>query len=108
MTSMCVSLSWAGLKTGPYTGTCRGRPQVGPTSIGGVRQQRDLARPHDRGAQLALVQRTGARDPARQDLGALRHERRQQLHVLVVDVVDLLDADLADLAPAEHRTALLP
>jgi len=35
-----------------------------------------------------------------------RHERRQQLDVLVVDVVDLVRAELADLPAAEHRAAL--
>src|SRR5687767_4288469 len=72
----------------------------------GVRNQRQLARAHQRGAQLALVLRTGARDTPRQDLRPLRHERHQELDVLVVDVVDLVRAELADLAAAEHRTAL--
>ena len=57
--------------------------------------------------QLALVRRAGARDAARQDLAALRHERAEQLHVLVVDVVDLVRAELADLAAAEQRAPLL-
>src|SRR5262245_47688995 len=48
----------------------------------------------------------GARNPARQDLGPLGHERQQQLRVLVVDVVDLVRAELADLAASEHRPAL--
>src|SRR5260221_11443934 len=71
-----------------------------------VRDQRDLPRALDRRLQLALVHRAGARDPARQDLAALGHERPDQLHVLVVDVVALVRAELADLAPAEHRPAL--
>src|SRR5215213_8540250 len=71
-----------------------------------IRDERQLTRPHDGGAQLALVHRAGARDPARQDLGALRHERHQQLDVLVVDVVDLVRAELADLAATEHRPPL--
>src|SRR4051812_24898239 len=72
-----------------------------------VRDQRQLPCPHDGGAQLALMQRAGARDAAWQDLGALGNERHQQLDVLVVDVVDLVRAELADLATAEHRPALL-
>src|ERR1051325_549327 len=74
--------------------------------FGGIRNQRQLARAHDRRAQLALMHRAGARDAARQNLGALRHERHQELHVLVVDVVDLVRAELAHLAAAEHRTTL--
>src|SRR5947209_17560787 len=75
-------------------------------SIRHVRNQRDLARALDRGLQLALVHRAGARDAPRQDLAALGHERSDQLHVLVVDVVDLVRAELADLATAEQRAAL--
>src|SRR3954467_15081814 len=72
-----------------------------------VRDQRQLPCPHDGGAQLALMQRAGSRDAAWQDLGALGHERHQQLDVLVVDVVNLVRAELADLAAPEHRAALL-
>jgi hypothetical protein len=57
---------------------------------------------------LRWCMRAGARDAARQDLGALGHERHQQLRVLVVDVVDLVRAELADLARAEHRTRCRP
>src|SRR3954466_7870563 len=71
-----------------------------------VRDERDLARALDRRLQLALVLGAGARDPPRQDLAALGHERPDQLHVLVVDVVDLVRAELADLAPAEQRAPL--
>src|SRR5688572_18196149 len=76
------------------------------TSVRHVRNERDLTRALDGGLQLALVHRAGARDTARQDLAALRHERADQLDVLVVDVVDLVRAELADLAPAEHRPPL--
>src|SRR5438067_4867772 len=75
-------------------------------SIRDVRYERDLARALDRDLQLALVHRARAGDSARQNLAALGHERPDQLHVLVVDVVDLVRAELADLAPAEERTAL--
>src|SRR4051812_37302439 len=82
------------------------RNQPPHISLGDVRNQRDLARALDRGLQLALVHRAGAGDAARQDLAALRHERPDQLHVLVVDVVDLVRAELADLAAPEQRAAL--
>src|SRR5436190_6193080 len=74
--------------------------------LGRVRDERQLARAHQRYPQLPLVQCAGARDTARQNLRALRHEREQQLGVLVVDVVDLVRAELAHLAAAEHRAAL--
>src|SRR5262245_9672506 len=74
--------------------------------LGRVRDERQLARPHQRHTQLALVQRSGPGNAPRQDLGALGHERQQQPRVLVVDVVDLVAAELADLAATEHRTAL--
>src|SRR5436190_7429304 len=76
------------------------------SSVCDVRNQRNLAGALERRLQLALVHRTRARDPARQDLPALRHEGAQQLDVLVVDVVDLVRAELADFAAAEHRPAL--
>src|SRR5215470_4166674 len=75
-------------------------------SLRRVWNQRELAGTHDRRPQLPLVHRAGPRDPARKDLRPLGHERHQQLRVLVVDVIDLVRAELADLAPAEHRTAL--
>src|SRR5689334_9720735 len=52
------------------------------------------------------MHRARPRDAPRQNLAALRHERPDQLHVLVVDVVDLVRAELADLAAAEQRAAL--
>src|SRR5438552_18506396 len=79
---------------------------IGVPLIRHVRNERNLTRAFDRNLQLPLVHRAGARDAPRQDLAAFGHERSQQLHVLVVDVVDLVRAELADLAPAEHRTAL--
>src|SRR5688572_3265210 len=78
---------------------------LGIPLVSDVRNQRQLPRPLDRGLQLALVQGTGPRDPARLDLAALRQERHQQPHVLVVDVVDLLRAELADAAAAEEPAA---
>src|SRR5262245_59498694 len=75
-------------------------------SIRHVRNECDLPGALERDLQFALVHRAGAGNPPRQDLAALGNERSQQLHVLVVDVVDLVRAELADLAPAEHGTAL--
>src|SRR5215213_11166445 len=74
--------------------------------IRGVRQQRQLARPHDRDTQPALMLRAGAGNPPRQHLAALGNEAAQQLDVLVVDVVDLVRAELADLAAAEQPAPL--
>src|ERR1043165_8825788 len=79
---------------------------IGVPLVRHVRDKRDLPRALDGDLQLPLVHRAGARDAARQNLAALRHERAQELHVLVVDVVDLVRAELADLAAPEHRTAL--
>src|SRR5512139_4099386 len=75
-------------------------------SVRHVRNQRQLPRALDGRLQPPLVRRAHARDPPRQDLAAIRHERRQHPHVLVVDVVDLLDAELAELAAPEQRPAL--
>src|SRR5262245_40572418 len=75
-------------------------------SICHIRNQRDLTGALDRGLQLALMHRAGARDAARQNLAALGDERPDELHVLVVDVVDLVRAELADLAAAEEGPAL--
>src|SRR5215210_4402160 len=75
--------------------------------IRGVRQQRQLARPHDRDTQPALMLRAGAGNPPRQHLAALGNEAAQQLDVLVVDVVDLVRAELADF-PAPEKSAATP
>src|SRR5260221_13046660 len=75
-------------------------------SVRHIRNQRDLPGALDGRLQLALVHGAGAGDAPRQNLAALGHEGSQQLDVLVVDVVDLVRAELADLAAAEHRTAL--
>src|SRR5206468_618426 len=88
----------------------RERPSRGvgrsPTLVRYVRDKRDLARTLDRGLKLPLMHRAGAGDPPRQNLAALRHERADQLHVLVIDIVDLVRAELADLPPAEERPSL--
>src|SRR5262245_10051778 len=90
----------------PRLSTCSLRMTSMAASVCDVRNERDLPGALDRHLQLALVHRAGTRDPARQNLAALGHERPDQLHVLVVDVVDLVRAELADLAPAEERPAL--
>src|SRR5262245_21715483 len=69
-----------------------------------IRDQRELARALDRHLQLSLVQSARARDPQRLNLAALGQERRQQTHVLVIDVVDLLRAELADSATSEESS----
>src|SRR5438270_7261762 len=77
--------------------------------LSNVRNQRELPRARDRDLQRALVLGAGAGNPARLDLAPLRNERRQQTHVLVVDVVDLLRAELADApAPEEAAARALP
>src|SRR5262249_50670174 len=73
--------------------------------FGYVRNKRELSRPRNGGLQRALVLRARARDAPRLDLAALRDERRQQAHVLVVDVIDLVRAELADAAPPEEPAA---
>src|SRR5690606_10480291 len=79
-----------------------------PRSVGHVGHERNLTRALDGRLQRALMLRAHARDPPRLDLAALRDERRQQLHVLVVHVVDLLDAELADAPAAEESAAPAP
>src|SRR3954447_19727345 len=73
--------------------------------IGDVGNQRELTRALDGHLQLALMERAGAGNPARLNLAALGQKRRQQPHVLVIDVVDLLRAELAYPAAAEESTA---
>jgi hypothetical protein len=51
--------------------------------------------------ELALMARTAAGDPARNDLAALGHEAPEAADVLVIDQIDLVSAELADLAPTE-------
>ena len=55
--------------------------------------------------QRPLMCGADTRDPPRLDLAALRNERRQQLHVLVIDVINLLDAELADPTAPEEPAA---
>src|SRR2546422_7242932 len=64
----------------------------------------DVASALDRYAQPALVPRTHAGHPARQNFSALLHELRQDVRALVVDEIHLLDAELANLLLAEILT----
>src|SRR2546425_12504735 len=63
-----------------------------------VRQQRQLARPLDRGRELALVPRAHAGQATRQDLAALRQEPAQGAVVLVVEHAEEHTSELQSLA----------
>ena len=63
----------------------------------GVRQQRHLAGDLDRPGDLALLLHVVAADATVADLGAVAHEPRQQVDVLVVDVHHLLGDQRAGL-----------
>src|ERR1035441_7871918 len=65
------------------------------------RQQGDVARLLDGVGQPPLVRGADAGNAARDNLAALRHERVEQLHVLVIDVVDLLHTEPANFLAAE-------
>ena len=65
------------------------------------RQQCDVAGPLDGHAQPALMTRTNARHPPRQNFPALLHELRKDVRALVIDEVHLLDAELANFLFAE-------
>src|SRR5689334_21610779 len=69
----------------------------------GVRQQREVTRPLDRGRQLALVERLGARDAARHDLAGLGDVLLQDREILVVDLLHALGGETAELATARER-----
>src|SRR5688572_16691882 len=77
-----------------------------PRSVGGERNQRHRAGALDRVLQLALVQRAGAGNAARQDLASLRDELLKHLHVFEIDVLELLDAELADALAAIEELLL--
>src|SRR5690242_1494954 len=66
------------------------------------RQQSNVARLLDGGAQSALMWRANPSQPAWDDFAALGDKAREQADILVVDGVDLLDAELADLLAAEE------
>jgi hypothetical protein len=60
-----------------------------------VRQEPEVAGALDRDRQLALVERTRARDAARDDLAGLRDIALERRQILVVDLVGLLGRELA-------------
>src|SRR5688572_8442062 len=69
----------------------------------GVRQQREITRTLDRGGELALVERLGARDAARHDLAGLGDVLLECGQVLVVDQLHALCRETAELATARER-----
>jgi hypothetical protein len=64
----------------------------------GVRQERYLSGVLDRLAEVGLVLRARAGDPAGPDLPAFGEETAQHPDVLVVDVLYLFFTEIADLA----------
>src|SRR5690349_19467785 len=68
----------------------------------GVRQQREVTRTLDRGRELALVERLGARDAARHDLAGLGDVLLQDREILVVDLLHALGGEAAELATARE------
>src|SRR5688572_655195 len=67
----------------------------------GVWQEREVARPLDRDRELALVERTRARDAARDDLAGFRDVGLEGRQVLVVDLVGAVGRELAELLAPE-------
>src|SRR5688572_10888315 len=70
----------------------------------GVRQQREVTRPLDRRRELALVERLGTRDAARNDLAGLGDVLLEDRQVLVVDLLHAFGGEPAELATARERT----
>src|ERR1700683_4021816 len=80
--------------------TCR------PLMLVRVRQQRQEARALDRHCQLALVERLGAGDAARDDLARLGHVALERGEILVVDGLHPFGSEAAEfLAPREAAAA---
>jgi hypothetical protein len=67
----------------------------------GEGQQSDVASLLYCPRQSSLVRRANTGQTPRSDLPALRHELREETHVLVIDGFDLLDAKLANLLAPE-------
>src|SRR5690606_16457199 len=65
-----------------------------------VRQQRQEARPLDRGRELALIRRTRPGDTARDDLAGLGDVGLQSREILVIDLLDALCRESAKLLTA--------
>src|ERR671928_800326 len=75
---------------------------------GGIRQQRQLARPFEGRGEPALMLGTGAGLAARLDLAALREEAAQARRILVVDALHVVNTEAADAATATIRSPLTP
>src|SRR5437763_7868887 len=75
---------------------------------GGIRQQRELARPFEGRGEPALVLGTGAGLAARLDLAALGEEAAQARRILVVDALDVVNAEAADAATTAIPSPLAP
>src|SRR5687768_8163415 len=69
----------------------------------GVRQQREVPRPLDRRRELALVERLGPRDAARNDLAGLGDVLLERGQILVVDLLHTFGRETAELATARER-----
>src|SRR4051812_2972994 len=91
-------------RRGPRTPECDG---LQPSSVGHVGQKAELAGALDRDRELLLVPAAGASDASGADLALLAHRAAQRAEVLVINDVDLVAAELARLAPATARGALL-
>src|SRR5688572_33081018 len=70
----------------------------------GVWQQRQIPGALDRGRELALVERLGARDAARDDLAHLGDVLLERRQILVVDQLDAFRREAAELATAREGT----
>src|SRR4029079_7348732 len=68
----------------------------------GLGQEREKARPLDRGRQLPLVACLGAGDARRHDLAVFLHEVLQDVDVLVIDLLDALGGEAAELLALEQ------
>jgi len=77
-----------------------------PTLLRDVRHKCQLSCAFDGRLKFPLMHRAGSRNPSRQDLAALGHERAQQLYVLVINVINLVRAELADLPTTKQCAAL--
>src|SRR6185503_5892033 len=69
----------------------------------GVRQQREVTRPLDRGRELTLVERLGARNAARDDLAGFGDVLLERGQILVVDLLHAFGGETAELATARER-----
>src|SRR5258707_3527035 len=78
-----------------------------PSVLIGVGQQRQKARPLDRHRELALIERFGAGDAARNDLARLADIGLEGGEILVVDRLHAFGGETAEL-PATPETACRP